>query len=103
MCWRSTLDLVRAGEQKSAEGDGLALASPLRTRGHLLETTKCPSGPVTISPGPKLNTLVNARQAKSSIVLNRQNIEIENKKRELSFVKKEISYVWDHVVYFLFQ
>lgn len=64
VCWRSTLDLVRAGEQKSAEGDGLALASPLRTRGHLLETTKMPLRPSHHIPRSKIKYLSECKAGK---------------------------------------
>lgn len=51
---------MRAGGERETQ-EGLALVSALRTRERLLETTKVPSGPVTISPSLKLNVSVKAK------------------------------------------
>lgn len=56
---------------------GIALASPLRTR-ISWSPQKCPSGPVTTSPGPKLN-IHECKAGKRSFILNRENPETENR------------------------
>lgn len=61
--------------------EGLAMVSPLRTRGSLLETTKIPSAPVSPPPSLKLNVLLHARQAKGGLILKRENLETENRER----------------------
>ena len=40
-----------------------------------------PSAPFTASPSLKLNVVMNARQAKGSLILNRPNLETENRER----------------------